>query len=406
MSDPDTKPAADAKAMSVAIAIERYDPQGGGAERSTLQIANELISRGHRVVVFAGIASDRGFDGPDVRRYMGSRHKLDALGLRQFSRWATGQIDVGKFDVSLSVTTAVPASVVQPRSGTIRETLERNIALRTSPFSRSLKRLLLSVTPKQRRLLAQERATLTDPRVRRIVAVSRYVVEQLIRHYNIAPSMIELIPNAAVVPVTDAQMRRVWREEVRQEYGIADSDTVYLFAAHNPRLKGARPLLEAFARLREQGAAVTLLMAGTIGYAEQRHAASLGVRDSVKIIGQTSHMAALYCAADVTVHPTYYDPSSKVVIESLMMGTPAISTSFNGASDFIVEGNLVRGRVVSDPENVAALAAAMRELADPAERLRCAAATRGMEEELSMKRHVDRLEAVLRSAAGGRSGPA
>ena len=34
----------------------------------------------------------------------------------------------------------------------------------------------------------------------------------------------------------------------------------------------------------------------------------------MRLIGPTRQMAELYCAADVTVLPTYYDPSSKVVI--------------------------------------------------------------------------------------------
>lgn len=388
-----------AKPMSVALVIERFDPAGGGAERSTSQIAHELIARGHHVVVLAGVAPDRGFVGPDVRRFMTYYRKLDAMSLRGFSRWAQAQLEQGRFDVSLSVTTAVPASVVQPRSGTIRETIDRNIALRPSPFSRWLKRTLVSITPKQRQLLAQERATLTDPCVKRIVAVSQYVSDQLRRHYNIDPAKIDLIPNAAVMPVTDEAERRVLREEIRSGYAIPEGDTVFLFAAHNPRLKGARPLLEAFAKLRNEGTQATLLMVGSIGYPEQRHAASLGVRDAVKMVGQTSHMAALYCAADVTVLPSFYDPSSKVVIESLMMGTPAISTAYNGASDFILAGGKVRGRVIADPQDSDALAAAMREMTAPSERARCAAATRGMADELSMKRHVDRLEAVLRAAA-------
>ncbi len=66
--------------------------------------------------------------------------------------------------------------------------------------------------------------------------------------------------------------------------------------------------------------------------------------------------------------PTFYDPSSKVVIESLMMGTPAISTAYNGASDFIAPADgSARGRVIADPSDHRALAQAMIELWDPAE---------------------------------------
>jgi len=101
------------------------------------------------------------------------------------------------------------------------------------------------------------------------------------------------------------------------------------------------------------------------------------------------------------VLPSYYDPSSKVVIESLMVGTPAISTSYNGASDFILPGaGVVRGRVVAEPADVEGLTAAMLELADPAELARCRAAMGGLHEELSMRRHVERLEAILEASRG------
>ncbi len=42
--------------LHLALVIERYDPHGGGAERSTAQIADELVSRGHRVTVLAASA--------------------------------------------------------------------------------------------------------------------------------------------------------------------------------------------------------------------------------------------------------------------------------------------------------------------------------------------------------------
>ena len=48
--------------MRLALVIEKYDPQGGGAERSTRQIAMELVSRGHDVTVIsrAGRAREAG----------------------------------------------------------------------------------------------------------------------------------------------------------------------------------------------------------------------------------------------------------------------------------------------------------------------------------------------------------
>src|SRR5205814_1796549 len=103
----------------------------------------------------------------------------------------------------------------------------------------------------------------------------------------------------------------------------------------NVRLKGIDPLLRAARVLKDRGRRFTLLLAGSMAFSQQELAERYGVRDVVRIVGPTNRLADLYCAADVTVLPTYYDPASKVVIESLMMGVPAISTAYNGASDLI-----------------------------------------------------------------------
>ena len=44
--------------MKLAMVIERFDPAAGGAERSTFQIAGELLSRGHDVTIITAVASE------------------------------------------------------------------------------------------------------------------------------------------------------------------------------------------------------------------------------------------------------------------------------------------------------------------------------------------------------------
>jgi len=294
--------------------------------------------------------------------------------------------------------------VVQPRSGTVHETQRRNVALRTGVAAQWLKRGLLAVSPKQRTLLYLEKRALADPTVQQFVAVSRYVVEQLVGHYAIDPSRVTLVPNAAEVPDVEPKQRASWRSEVHRGFKVPPDRPVYLFAAYNPRLKGSRSLLQAVRRLKDRGVDLTLMLAGRQVYDQQRLAAQLDIRDRIRFVGSTNRMEQFYAATDVTVHPTYYDPASKVVIESLMMGVPAITTAYNGASDHVVGANHEsRGRVIDDPSDIDDLAQAMAELADPDERRRCAAATAGLADTLCMARHVDRLETVLAEAAERRA---
>lgn len=386
--------------MKVAVTIGVYDPVRGGAERSTSQIVEQLAARGHEVTVVTGFCPE------DVRaegaRILSLRSKKPEFPwwVWQYSRWARRELSRGGYDVSLSVSTMAPASVVQPRGGTVRETLRRNIAMRRSPSSRATKRFFLNLSIKQRILLALERRTLRDPMVKHVVAVSRYVADQL-REYRFDPARVTVIPNAAEVPAVTAEVRQRWREKVRHGFGIAPDTPVYLFAAHNPRLKGFGPLVEAAGLLVHRGINPVVLVAGPIKFSQQSAVARAGLRDHVRFVSTTDQMAQLYAAADVTVLPTFYDPSSKVVIESLMMGTPAITTSFNGASDFIRggPGGVLRGRVINDPSDVESLAQAMAELADPGQRQRCVSAMDGLAQSLSIARHVDQLETLLQQVA-------
>ncbi len=384
--------------MKIAIVIERYDPNAGGAERSTAQIAGELMSRGHEVTVLAGSSpvAPR-HEKVNVKVMLPKGRFKSVFHVAAFGDWVRKQLAKGPFDTSLSVTTNAPARVMQPRGGTVVEVHQRNLAARDPGLDRASKALSAMFSMKQWVLKRAERKSLKDPMVAKIVAVSNYVVRQLEVHYHISGEQVVVIPNAATMPKVTTQERAQTRLRVRGELGLQDRDVAFLFAAYNPRLKGVDTLLKALAIRKKQGTRAVVLCAGEFGSREKRLARSLGVMDLVRVLGDRK-MPELYMATDVTVLPTYYDPSSKVVIESLMMGVPAISTSYNGASDMIFErsGNVVRGRLITDPSDERALAMAIQELENDAERAKCAKACEGLSEKLSMKVHVDRLVEVLK----------
>ena len=417
--------------MKIALIIENFDLAAGGNERSTEQIARQLGQRGHHVTILTnrstapGNVDEAGPGGARVIAAGGLDTKF-ALGLWRFAKWARRQIKVGGYDVSMSVTTAVPATIVQPRSGTARETLERNVAMRRGALRRAIKRLSIALSPKQRVLLWLERRTLHHPEVKRVVAISRYVADQLFHHYTLSMRRVMIIPNAAEVRRFDPAERERLRGEARRRLGLGPNDVVFLFAARNPGLKGLGPLLEATARTRRGSDRVRVIVAGTLVRRGQRHARRLGIEDLVRFVGPTREMDVLYAASDVTVLPTWYDPASKVVLESLLHGIPAITTRHNGAADWILDptgeatqenegekgvgslysekdsrplfpgpGGVRGGRVIDSPAAVDELATAMIELCDDAERARCAAATAGLDQLISMDRHVDDLEKLM-----------
>jgi UDP-glucose:(heptosyl)LPS alpha-1,3-glucosyltransferase len=104
-------------------------------------------------------------------------------------------------------------------------------------------------------------------------------------------------------------------------------------------------------------------------------AEKLGVARIVKFVGLVEPLP-YYAAADVFVHPTWYDPCSLVTLEASSCGLPVITSRFNGAAELMGAG--VEGYVISDPADVETLAGHMKALMQPPQRRQMGEAGRAM----------------------------
>lgn len=383
------------EAIRVAIVTEQFAPQGGGAERNVAEVARYLAERRHEVTILAGYCP-AGAELPGVHVEQWGGKPTSAWRLLRFSRWAREQLQAGNYDASLAITAAVPATLVQPLAGIVPELHARAVAMRESTLRRFGKRLLLALNPKQQMLKMLERRTLADPALRCVVAISPYMAEQVRRHHPAAAERLAMVLNAVDLPVVDAGQRKRWHQEMRRQLAVAEQQTLFLFPAMDPQRKGLLPLLRACQRLACQRQDFVLAVAGPTKSAHQHLALRLGIDRHVRFLGPTSAMVPLWCAADVMVMPSFYDPASRVVIEAMRMGVPTISTVFDGSSAFMRrEDGRVAGRILEDPGDADLLAAAMAEMCDPEQRRQAREATLGMTQALSMQRHSAELEALL-----------
>ena len=383
--------------LHVAVVCERFDAFGGGNERSSAEIVRRLVESGHRVTVLAG-ACQLGAELPGASlQRLRIKKTSSPLHLLRFVFWAERRLRRLRPDVSLSMSTLVRAAVIQPRGGTVAETQLRNIARRGTRAARRKKALLLKLNAKQQLLRRLERRVLRSVGrpggVRLAVAISGYA-RQMLLEAGLPPEWIRVVPNAADMPRLTPQQRAAYRSEVREGWGLPEEAEVLLFAAMNPGLKGVDTLLHAVALLKSARPLLYVVLAGPHVHAVSRTIDRLGIRDAVRLAGQTREMPRLYAASDLTVLPTFYDPASKVVLESMMLGVPAVTTRFNGAADWIDRPQ--RGAVIDDPADARGLAAALNELLDAR---RSTAPDVELVAELSMDRHVESLLQVLREAA-------
>jgi UDP-glucose:(heptosyl)LPS alpha-1,3-glucosyltransferase len=134
----------------------------------------------------------------------------------------------------------------------------------------------------------------------------------------------------------------------------------------------------------------------------RRLAKRLGISRAVSFLGAVTGMEAYYGAADVYVHPTFYDSCSLTVLEALASGLPVVTSKFNGASDAILSDE--GGRVIDDPGDADELARAIAFYADNERRARAEAVTRSWMEQHTPERNIEETLAVYYEVVEGKGG--
>ena len=335
--------------MKVCIAIEKFDPNVGGAERYCWDLAHYLAGKGHAVAVICMQAGGHRHPTITVRclrplRFpQGLRHLSFALLHRRVAR---GMPD----HIHFCVGNTFFMDIYQPHGGVHKAWFERD-SLRIAPRLRPLLRLLkrLSLKDMVQRSLEWWTFRVTRPRV---IAISEMVARDIRDLFGYPSERIRLIPNG-IDQVRFSPDKRNKRREVRERFGLNDRDFVFVFVANNLSLKGYNVLVEACRRIEPRRFKVLV-----IGPASKKDKAQAKSLDGTLVFGgKAADLEYIYPACDCLVHPSFYDACSLVVLEALASGIPVITTFANGAAMFVGAG----GRVIppADPE---ALAQAMREV--------------------------------------------
>ncbi len=375
--------------MRVALVTEWLDAWRGGAETSTRQFMHHLMDAGVELHVYT-----RSRPSPVPGLFV---HSVSGAAMSRTRKSVNFALRVDRmlgeetFDI---VHTFVPirrADVYQPRGGSVPETMERNIALRSSAAMQWCKRCANRLNLKQRYMARMERAMLEGLNPPTVAAISRYVARQFEQHYEISSDRIRLIYNGVDQDPLQSCNRELERAALREEFGIKDDEILVLEVAHNFRLKGVHHWLQAMELLRKQGHKnIRSLVIGRGDSPRWHHRAKKISLDGVlEFLGPSERVRLFYHAADVLAHPTYYDPCSRVVLEAMASGLPCITTRWDGASEIVTNG--VSGFVLDEPDDVEKLCDGVESLLDPELRKRMGAAARIAVEPFSMARHASEM---------------
>jgi UDP-glucose:(heptosyl)LPS alpha-1,3-glucosyltransferase len=335
------------KKIRFATAILDFSRRRGGAERYLVDLCARMAADNFEVHVYAEHWDEEntGIHFHRVKTFPFPK----GLRLLLFAIRATKEIETGEYDVTLGVGNTLKADVLQPHGGVHWAWFWRSLRAYDNPILWTIKYLGRVVSPKQWINGWIEDAPYKRKNCHKVIAISDMVKQDMIRWYGISENQISVIYNGVDIDRFHPRNRR-YREEVRRRHGI-ENEFVILFVSNNFRMKGLRYLLQVLSRLTKEGSPPFKLV--VLGRDRQnpylRLAKKLGIIEKVVFAGSTDEPEKYYGAADLLVHPTFYDACSLTVLEALSSGLPVITTLSNGASGIMTSGR--GGFLISDPRD-------------------------------------------------------
>ena len=336
------------KKIRFATAIREFSRKKGGAERYLVDLCTRMAREDFEVHVYA-----EHWEDVEKGIYLHSVKTIPfpkSLHLLSFAVRATREMKNGHYDVMLGVGNTLKADILQPHGGVHWAWFWRSLMAYDNPFLWMIKFLGRMLSPKQWINGWIEDAPYKRKDLQKIIAISDMVKQDVMRWYGIPEDRIVVLFNGVDTERFHLRNRR-YREEIRKQYGIGD-EFVILFVSNNFRMKGLDYLLQALAKIKQESPSPYRLL--ILGRDRQnpylRLAKKLGIFEEVIFAGSTNEPEKYYGATDLLVHPTFYDACSLTVLEALASGLPVITSSSNGASGVLTNGQ--EGFVVQDPRDI------------------------------------------------------
>lgn len=321
------------KKIRVAIGIRDFSKKRGGAEGYLVGLCTRMATEGHEIHIYA-----EHYDEEDPRFHFHPVKTIrfpKSLRLLSFAIRATREMEHENYDITFGVGNTLRADILQPHGGVHWAWFWQSLRAYDHPILWTIKFLGRVLSPKQWISGWIEDATYRGKNVPRIIAISDMVKQDMMRWYRIPDGKITVVYNGVDLEHFHPRNRQ-YREEIRRRHGIGD-ELVILFVSNNFRMKGLGFLIRALAEFKKEGhLSFKLLVLGRDRKEPYLHLGKkLGISEKVVFGGFTEEPEKYYGAADLLVHPSFYDAYSLTVLEALASGLPVITTAWTGASGIL-----------------------------------------------------------------------
>lgn len=383
----------------IALAIENFSKDGGGAEAYAVELASTLVDDGWEVHCFGeqwgGRPEAAIFHLIQIPQFFPSWLKMLLFALKH-----RRMVQKQHFDVVMGFGNTICMNVYQSHGGVHWYSTFRKAYAEKKTWTRFFKKILILLSPKHHIRHWIESAPFRQKQLPRLIAISEMIKRDMVSFYKVDSSLVTVIYNGIDVEKFNKGQSRKYRRPMRNKLGLSEQEIVFLFVSFELKKKGIEPLVNAARSLRQRyGDIFKILVVGRTPYPSlSRLIKRVSLEETVIFTGPYKSVREMYAAGDVFVLPTYYDACSLVVLEAMVSGIPPITTDANGIAGIIRNGE--NGIVLAHPPETHELAAAMESLLDKEKREHMAEAALKLGLQYTNKKnHVAMLEILNRTRA-------
>ncbi len=336
--------------LRIAVFNRTFSPTGGGAERYSIALVEELAQR-HDVHVFAQ-QIDHALPGvtyhPIFAPFARPRW-INQLWFALATWWATRS----GFDVVHSHENTWHGQVQTVHVVPVKYSLFHHI----SGWRWGLRILKVITSPRLLTYLALEYFRYGAGPRRCVVVTSNSLKTVMATAYPKTATVVVPPGVARILVTANADTRR----QARVELGLPVVGRCVLFVGNDYRKKGLTALVQAMQSMSSDCyVAVVGNSAQIPGFLEE--VKQSGIADRVYFLGSLNDVDVAYRAADCLAHPTLEDTFAMVVLEAMAHGLPVVvsSSRYCGISESLNDHE--NALILDDPRDAQALADALRSL--------------------------------------------
>lgn len=378
------------KSMKAALNIESFSLSKGGGGGYASNFADQLLKNGYEVHIFSSsFESELADINPHKVSIIRIPKTLRGLSFAINSKKLIGQYD---FDIVFGFGGTLYVDIYRPGGGTEKGYFLQNLKSIDNKFIRTLSLILSRIDPKTSISFYIDYKIYKSNRLKLVIANSNMVRKDIIKHHNLPENRIKVVYNGVDLDRFNTSNRQIFRKEIRKIYDIDDREILILFMANNFRLKGLYCLIRATALLKKTIREPFKLVVVGKGKFKKKYiklAKISGCERNLVFTGKVDRPERFYAAADIFVHPTFYDPFANVCLEALASGLPVITTSYNGAGEIITDR--VDGFVVKDPREISILAEKIAFFFNASNRIKAGEDARRLAESFSREKNYSKI---------------